>query len=269
MVNKEFKKWCDIAVSLIRFPPDRERVAKELENHMLDHYEALIEKGCAPDDACKQTLEAMGRATEIAWDLGQIHRPFWGWFFRITRRILLILLAVTLVSLCFFEPNTRYRQPKYDGFNPYTDTYLSDETGVTERVMYWEPQKEAKLKGYTWTLTKAVWTHTDFTAPEEENTDVFYFQIEITNPIPWAEKPEILKQLWARDSTGKIYYPMYSGNPGRHLMGGIYHTAPFTYLLDMEIRGFSPEDAQWIEIFYNRDGEEVSFRVLLPGGAAK
>lgn len=269
MIYKDFKQWCNIAVSMIGFPPDRKQVAKELEDHMTDHYEVLLEQGIDPEQAQKQTLEAMGDATELAPVLAAIHRPFWGWCLRITRWALLVLLAATLVSLCFFKPDNRYNQPKTDRFDPYSDTYLSDEVGITERVFYREPGHTVRLNGYTLTLTKVAWTHTEYANPEGKNPDVFHFQIEITNPLFWAEKPELLEQLWAKDSNGKIYYPMNSGPHSGYMRGWIYHTEHSVWLLDMELDGFVPEGAQWIEIFYNRDGKEFCFRVLLPGGVTE
>ena len=268
MIYKDFKQWCHIAVSMIGFPPDRKRVAKELEDHMTDHFEALLELGIDAEQAKSQTLEAMGDATELAPVLAAIHRPFWGWCLRVTRWLLLVLRAATVVSLCFFKPNTRYSQPKFDRFDPYTDTYLSDEKGVTERIFYREPGHTVKLNGYTLTLTKAAWTRTEYIESTWKYPDTFHFQIEITNPLPWSEEPELLMQLWAKDSNGKIYYPMNSGRPREAMYGCIYHPKVSTWLLDMELDGFTPEGVQWIEIFYNRDGKEFCFRVPLSGGAA-
>lgn len=270
MRKKELWQWCSIAVSEILFLPDRNRVFKELADHMDDHYEHLLSEGCDEATAQKRTLEAMGSATEVAAQLGKIHRPFWGYFLQITRRLLLILLAVTVIPLSIYLYNfvsTSYEQPSYGRFDPYQDTYLSDAIGTTQQVMYKTLSQQASCRDYKLTLKEAVWTKTQLFSPAMEKNDL-YFRIEIKNPLPWAEDPDILEHIWGRDSNGKIYYPYASGHPDEgHLNGWIYHTGPSTWLLDMQVYHFAPENAKWIEIYYDRDGTSFSFQISLLGGA--
>lgn len=269
MDKKELWQWCSIAVSEIRFPPDKNRVYKELADHMDDRYENLLAEGCDEATAQKRTLEAMGSATEVAAQLGKIHRPFWGYFLQITRRLLVILLAITVIPLSVFLYNlasTSYRTPSYDRFDPYEDTYLSDAIGTTQRVMYKTLSQQANCRGYRVRLTEAVWTKTQhFTPAAEENN--LYFRMEIKNPLPWAEMPDILENIWGRDSNGNIYYPFASGHPDEgHLSGWCYQTGLTTWVLEMQIINFTPENIKWLEIYYDRDGTSFSFQISLPGG---
>ena len=270
MDKKELWRWCSIAVSEIRFPPDRNRVYKELADHMDDRYEDLLAAGCDKESAEKRTLEAMGNATEVAAQLGRIHRPFWGYFLQITRRLLVILLAITVIPFSIFLYNfagISYKTPSYDRFDPYKDIYLSDSIGTTQRVMHKTFSQQAKCRGYSLKLTEAVWTKTQLFSPAMENNEL-YFRIEIKNPLPWAQEPDILENIWGRDNSGKIYYPFASGHPDEgHLYGRIYHTGPSTWLLDMQVYLFTPENAKWLEIYYNRDGTSFSFQISLPGGS--
>jgi len=269
MDKKELWRWCSIAVSEIRFPPDRNRVFKELADHMDDRYEDLLAAGCDKDTAEKRTLEAMGSATEVAAQLGKIHRPFWGYFLQITRRLLVLLLAITIIPLSIFLYNlttASYKYPSYDRFDPYEDTYLSDNIATTQRVMHKTLSQQAKCHGYKLKLTEAVWTKSQLFSPAMETNDL-YFRIKITNPLPWAEEPNILENIWGRDSNGEVYYPYASGHSDEaHLSGRVYQTGLSTWLLEMQIMNFTPENVEWLEIYYDRDGTSFSFQISLPGG---
>lgn len=261
-----FNKWCEKAVSGIKFPPDKWKVAFELRDHMLDHCESLMEQGYDEPTARDLTIKAMGDVDEIARQLAAIHRPFWGYFLRATRVALVLLLIITIIPFVRFVMSDPYSQPTVHRYDPYTDTYVSDEVGVTTRVMYAEPKQQAKSDGYTFELTRAAWHHTQF-ADEERELDSFRFQIKITNPLPWANEPDIRDQLWAQDSEGMIY-PSWRLETDSCLIGDIYQTAPFTWTMDMWVSGFSSQDAQWLDICYAREGRDLRFRIDLTGGDA-
>ena len=269
MDNYYFNQWCKKAVSGIIFPPDQVTVAEELFDHMMDHYEDLVAQGYDEITARDRTIEAMGDPYEIAPQLAALHRPFWGYFLRATRILLILLLLITVIPFISFLYKAEYSEPETYRYDPYTDTYISDEIGVTTRVMYDEPKQQFKSDGYTLELTQAVWSHTAFADAGEADSDMFCFRIEITNPLPWADEPDILQWIYAQDSEGNIYAPWCSGITGRYLTtGGIYHTNPFTWTLDLYVSGFCSQNADWLDICYNRDGREFKLRIDLPGGDA-
>lgn len=267
MVNYTFRKWCEKAVCRIAFPPDRRKVEQELLDHLYDHFDTLIGQGYDREEARKQTLEAMGDAGELAAQFAAIHRPFWGYFLRATRILLVLLLAITVIPFIRFACSSACSEPQSGRFDPYSEVYLSDSVGITTRVLYSEPGQKVQWDGYTIKFSRAAWTNTQFASGEREALDRFYFQIEITNPRPWAEEPDIRQWIWARDSEGNVYFPFGAGTEGMHLSGNIYHTKPLTWLMDMQVYNFSSQDAEWIEICYNREGRTFAFRVELPGGA--
>lgn len=271
MDNWHFNKWCEKAVSGIVFPPDRWNVAMELRDHMQDHCADLMEQGYDEPTARDLTLKAMGDVDEIARQLAAIHRPFWGYFLRATRRILVLLLIITVIPFICFILKPTYSQPEnlWYGYDPYTDTHLSDEGAVSTRIMYGEPKQQFKSDGYTLELTRAAWIYTDFTDEAKVDMDLLCFQIEITNSLPWAEEPDIRQWIWAQDSEGNTYAPWCSAVPGKHLLGQIYHSAPFTWTLEMLTNDFCSQNADWIDICYSRDGRQFRFRIDLPGGDAQ
>lgn len=264
-----FDQWCKKAVSGIVFPPDQSTVSKELFDHMTDHYENLIVQGYDEITARNRTIEAMGDPYVIARQLAAIHHPFWGYFLRATRILLALILIITVIPFINFIRTTEYSQPEVYRYDPYVDTYISDEVGVSTRVMYDEPKQQFKSDGYTLELTRAAWMHTDFADENMIDVDYFCFQIEITTPLPWAEEPNILQWIWAQDSEGEFYAPWCSSISGKHLLGNIYRSAPCTWTLEMCFSGFSSQNADWIDICYNRDGRQFKFRIDLPGGDAR
>ena len=274
MLNHKTKQWCEKAVSEIIFPPDKEKVYLELADHIYDHYDYLIEQGYDKDAAIERTFEAMGDPFAIAYQLGRIHHPFWGYFLRCTRILLAALFAITVITFAVDVYETLSLQdtpvseytPRYD---PYVDSYVSDDVGITTRLMYKEPRQRRQSDGYTLELTRAAWSRTQYTDPEKKDHDSFVFQIEISNPLPWACAPNICDYLWAKDSLGNLYYLMNSGIAGMHMVGNITKTASQTWTLDMWLYGFASQDADWIDIYYDRDGRNIKFRIDLPGGEAQ
>ena len=270
-LNRKFESWCLKAIAPIRCPPDQDAVMAELYAHMLDHYDALLEAGISREEAEQRTLAAMGSAEEIAPQLAAVHHPFWGWLLWGTRIVLVLILCAAVFFAVPYLRHASYFGPDWDRYSPYEDTYISDEVGVTERLFCAEPNQSAEASGYTLALTRAARWHTDFADDSLEDLDTFRFQIKVFNPRPWARMPEFQKWLWAEDSLGNYYYPFYldnphAGDPG--ISGNSYHTAPFTYTLDMWLSNFCSGGADWIDIHYDRSGRDIVFRIDLTGGDA-
>ena len=272
MLNHRTKQWCERAVSGIEFPPDKKEVYQELANHIYDHYDYLIEQGCDRDTAIERAIEAMGDPYVIARQLAEIHRPFWGYFLRAARILLVATFAIAIIPLSIFVYNYYSQSPKNElpsRYDPFEDSYVSDEICITERVMYLEPRQVRKSDGYTLTLTRVAWSNTQYADPTIEGSESFCFQLEIFNPLPWADEPNIDIFLWAKDSEGNLYYPMTSGVTSAFLSGDMEKTAPLTWTLEMWLNNFCSQDAKWIDIYYNRDGRNIRFHIDLRGGDTK
>ena len=85
--------WVEEATRKIRFKPDRAAVARELLGHIQDLQEKYKGQGLSPYDAEMQATEDMGDPAAIADELGRLHRPYWGWLWRLSQWTLGILLA--------------------------------------------------------------------------------------------------------------------------------------------------------------------------------
>lgn len=273
----DFRVWCENAVDGIVFPPDRKQVYEELLSHLYDHYDDFVAQGMDRETACQAALDAMGDAREIAPQLAAIHRPFWGYFLRFTRVLLVLSLCAAVLCGGFWMRYVNdYAQP-YEGdsvnpFDPYAKTQHDSLYTTQTRTFYAEPNQSAESDGYTLTLTRAaLWSI--YHLNEEKNSqnhDCLYFQIEVFNPRPWAEHREMGHWFWGVDSLGNVYDSFHKGiiNYAPYISCHGYHTAPLTYTYDMYIGDYRSQEAEWIEFHYDRSGRDIVFHVDLTGGEA-
>ena len=264
-----FKCWCDDAVSGIIFPPDRQKVADELYQHMEDHCEALISQGMDKEEAVKSTVAAMGDAWEIAPQLAAIHRPFWGYFLRVTRVLLVILLLATAIPLGRSIRDTYYWEPKFWGFDAYDPDAYAEEGHTLLRLT--EPNCSVRSDGYTFTITDAAqWYHNSTDdAGNAQSNGVLCCRMVVSTPLPWADQADIFHSLWAEDSLGNRYHSVtdYEGAiDGQYLFTGGNETSPFTSVYQIWVNNYEYEDAEWFIIHYDRDGRDLSWCIDLTGG---
>ena len=264
-----FKCWCSDAVSGIIFPPDQRKVSEELYHHLEDHYEALVEQGMDKEEAVKATLAAMGDAREIAPQLAAIHRPFWGYFLRVTRILLIIFLLATAVPLGKFIYNAYYWEPSVWGFDAYDpDAYA--EKGHT-LLQLTEPNCSVKSDGYSFTITDAAqWYYNSADdAGSAQSRGIFCCRMVVFNPLPWAEEADIGDLFWAEDNLGNRYHSIYDYEGaigGQYLFTSSNETSPFTSVCQIWVNNYEFEGVEWFTIHYDRDGRDLTWSIDLTGG---
>lgn len=267
MKDWKLTNWCSVATQIIRYTPDREAVFLELRQHLDERSDSFLAKGMTKEEAIEKTLEVMGNPYELSVTLGQIHRPFWGYAYSISKVLAIIIviaaLVFTVANVALSLINKEYTQPFYSSYSPpYTDT----ETEHLKRVGLWEQSDNFSFGGYTYHLEKsALWDN------KLEGSDILRAQIRVTNYLPWAAKPVIGDYLEAVDNLGNHYVnSMYNHNSQAHSFYGdpVAHTAPFVWLLEIDIRSPDFTGVEWIEIqsIYNRD---FALRIDLTGGGAQ
>ena len=264
METYEFRRWCDKAVSGILFPPDRETVYRELMNHIEDHFDYLVEQGIDEPTARQMAVEAMGDALEIAPQLAEIHRPFWGKFLYATRAILIIAAIITVIPLFIYAGETIYFPPMWTDWNVFSEASYGGDTGRTLLHLS-EPNITRRSDGYAFTLTDAV-----FWQDEETDSSCFFVYMKEFHPLPWADHSAAGSWFWAEDSLGNVYACDFS--PRTDETPAVYSTSSqtdlFTCTYALWINDHVPLDAEWIDFRYTRDGRNLAFRVDLNGGDA-
>lgn len=259
------RRWAENAVSGIIFSGDKRKVYEELMAHMEDHRDALMEQGMTEKEACQAVEKAMGDPFAVAKDLAEIHRPFWGYFLRATRVILVLLLIITLFPLDTFLQKRLFENPHFRGWDVYdTDSYGGD----TNRVLLHSSRQDSSFEsdGYTFIATKAVvfWE-------EEYDRTTFQCRVEEFNPRPWATHVETGHWFWAEDSNGIYYYSHYETaqdeNPRKPAIYSNVVEGVLTDTYDFWINGFP--GAEWVKIHYTRDGRDETLFINLAGGGVK
>lgn len=267
MRHYKFEDWCHNAVSGIGFPPDRDKVYRELYNHLEDRYEALREH-LEPGLAEIAVIEAMGDAFIVRKQLAEIHRPFWGYFLRATRWILAVVLVITLIPVASYLLDLDYRSASHHDYDIYNPKNYGGDTDRT-LLLLTEPDITFKDSGYTYTVTDAVVWKDIY---EGEERAFLYLRLKQFNPRFWATFPDWrnypLYDLYAVDSQGRYYYSMNEWAEPEAinvcLSGG--QTGPLTHEYTIWINRIQLENNDWIEFRYDRDGRDHSIRIYLPGG---
>ncbi len=264
------EQWCDDAVSYIRFKPDRPPVRQELLEHMQDKYDGYIREGMPPAQAESRVVKEMGSDRETGLLLRKIHKPYLGWVWRCTQWALAIALILAVYHGIRWAGDLHISDgPPILGRDPYQTTAYEHEYGSGERVWYLEPNCSDKSDGYTFTVTKAAyWTGTCTDESGTRDTNGFYFLLEVTNPRPWAGYTDAPRWLYAVDSLDHYYYACNESDRSTEgtVVGNGARTGLFTYTWAMWIEDYVSQDADWLELRYDKEGRDVALRIDLTGG---
>ena len=145
--------WLSVATAEIRFPPDQKAVRRELEGHLEDKKAAYLAQGRTLFEAETAATEDMGDPEELAKELGRIHRPWWGYIWRASKVLLILVLIMTVTELWinrdYFQILSRPELPEEEIYT--TESGL--EWTVLER---WRPAGAKKLGSYRFT-SPMVW----------------------------------------------------------------------------------------------------------------
>jgi hypothetical protein len=274
MNSEKFFTWCRVAVKGIKYRPDRDAVHAELYEHLEDRYESFRCRGLAHEESIDKTLEAMGSAEELAPLLAKAHRPFWAYMLWVSRVLLIIAIAITVLPLGQFirENNTINASfgtlNLFHEYDPYADSEYIGEFKSAKRMLYLEPNCTARIDSYTVRVTKAAqWRH-DLT--NWGPNDWFYIRLEATNPFPWEELDQnIAGFFWAEDSLGNHYYSnverTYTYNES-YVAGYRKISGLFSHIVELTLVKPVSQDARWIDLHYDRDGRNFVLRIDLTGG---
>lgn len=275
-MNTRFDWWCKTAVDQIRYGPDRKAVYEELYAHLEDRYEAELEHRETPEEAVDAALKAMGSAAELAPQLAAIHRPFWGYVLTVTRWMLrfgiLVLAFVMIIFAMGHSPSEQHVSWFYQNPGEELVNKWEDGAGESRRVMDSDPDSRDTSDGFIFDVSRAVMTFSDHFTDDEEDAYYFYFQIDVYSFFHWSQLHELpIHDFWAVDSLGNVYCSfndyVYTGE--KAVSGNLNREGPFSYTMDLWLVNFCSEEAEWIEIRYDREGRDITLRIDLTGGAGE
>ena len=283
MDNISWKSWAFRVCSHIRFKPDRGAVEEELLAHLEDKAETILrEENVTVSEAEKQALAAMGDADEVGRQLAAVHKPWLGYLWLWSRRVLIVcVVAAVWLSLGFsqrvgfWESDLRWWQ-EYPGYNANREHYT-----ITEL----SPECRDESDGYTFTVPAAAVIHNEtFLRQEEVEGEVYeytvedntalYLTVRATSWLPRTEECDAFRDFYAVDDLGNHYWSYwcrddpdvtYTQSFRRSLTGNAYATGLWTSEYEASINTIDPA-ASWIELRYDRDGRDVRLRIDLTGG---
>lgn len=275
-MSKRFDWWCRTAVDQIRYGPDRKEVYQELYAHLIDRYDAEIERFDEPGEAEEAVLRAMGDANELAVQLAAVHRPFWGYVLTLSRWVLRIAIGlVVLVAVLFL----RYNYPT----EPYENWYdarpgepLVNEfeggTGKGYRVLDIDPDARDSSDGFVFDVSRASMMYYDDYLDDAFDGYSFRVDVRVSSFFQWAELRHIPdNDFWAVDSLGNVYASY--NNDGytwqKAVYGNVYGTGFFSHTIKLWFSNFCSQDAEWIELRYDRSGRDIRLRIDLRGGGTE
>lgn len=271
MNHEKFFTWCRIAVKGIKYRPERDQVHKELYEHLEDRYESFRSRGWEQEEAVDKTIEAMGSAEDLAPQLAKIYNPFWPYMLLVSRIVLIILVVITIIPFALylheqFELDTSpYSIREY---NVFRDVAYQSESQSAKRMLYLKPGRSVSIDGYTVTATKAAWWRTEYPGGSEE--DRFYIYMDVNGLLPWEEiNFTAPSRMWAEDSLGNHYYGMYEHAYASEsmLIGTAKRSGMFSYTFELMLADYVSQDAEYIDLHYDRDGRDFALRIYLTGGA--
>ncbi len=272
MENIEFSRWCLKATWRIGFPPDRKRVRQEYLNHMTDHYDALIESGVDRLEARRLVLESMGDPDEVAPLLAAIHRPFWGYFLRVSRIVAIVLLCISLLPIYRYAKDLQFEETaNMRDFDIYSESSYGGDTGRTLHHLS-QPNLSFCSDGSRFVITDAALI--TFPVPNDKGElTALYIRMDQTGWLPAEQRDEYFDFFnipgWfsARDSLGNVYpsYMEQNDYDVNAVIPASVQSGIFTYTHELWINYF-PTDAQWVELCYERDGRSFTLRIDLTGG---
>ena len=273
MEIKKFRDWSFNATSRIGFPPDRKKVQQELYDHMTDHCEELLLRGTDQKTAEAVTVEAMGDPMEIAPLLGEIHRPFWGYFLRFLRVALVLLLILSLAPVAEYLWDI-YATPMWFIYDTETGVCAADVE--IDSVQVFQAEDSFRSDSAVFSLTEAsLWSGTG--SGSQEPFSSLTFRIEQVNLFPYGfDRPYFstvlapLSWMWAEDDLGNHYYS-YMERGSDPDSGELYlqvhgsQTGLMTYTYEFWVNDF-PGEVQWLALHYDRDGRDYVMYIDLSGG---
>ena len=270
MNSKKFFDWCRVAVCKIRYKPDRDAVHKELYEHMEDRYTSYLENGYNSADAEAMTVNTMGDPAEVAHYLGKTHKSIWVVILTLSRIALVVTLLMGLTHLingCGRWMDDLLLQYQYS---------LSGAKWAESNIVYTiEPNVATATEAYVFKAEKAMLQDLG------EGRDAHLY-VQLSARVlsdEWECSQESINSLdfmecfWAIDNQGNYYYSereSYRYNEPAILGSFNYQQRSSNeFVYNLQIYSVPKEDFEWIELHYDRAGQNVILRIELPGGASK
>ena len=264
-LGNQAEDWIRRAAGGIRFGPDRRDAEQELREHIADRAGTLVRvRGLDPEEAETEALKRMGDADVLRQELSAVHRPLWGYLWRLSQVLLRTELAITVILILGL---VLLASRDWE----IGDAVFGDWDGRSGRVAlaseYSPSEEKAEVDGWTITMERA--------GRKEDGT--LHMDLKSFCWKPWLKFARFTQRLTAVDSQGRIYPNLGNWTQDREATGiwgqanqgngGILSSLPHLFTQDyiVEVLGVSP-DAEWIRLEYDFMGRSFTMTQNLTGG---
>lgn len=251
-------QWLDQATAGIRFKPDREAVRNELEAHLED--KALdfwrIFPAITMEEAWERAASEMGDPEEVGRELARLHKPWLGYFWRLSQMLLgaaLVWLVVAAVPLAWNWLNPREPEAEASVW-----TY--------EAEIPFSSQGPVQAGGYT--------LQVEGTLKIIEENDVGELALTWTafRPLVWEEPTSHL--YWqAEDNLGNVYFShadldlaIYAAETYRYVPATTWERSGLGWTGRSQVWNV-PREAQWVRLILDFDEEPITIVLEREEGA--
>lgn len=202
---------------------EREAIRQELEEHLSDHQEVLMERGASAEEAEAKAVAAMGEAAAIGQQWNVQLSPLWLWVGRLCKTAAILLILGMLMPLGFkiygLSQNfsARWSSEPMDGWK-------ETEALWSEKVDLREPFADQMIRFFQVSLVEEPWTD------REGHTGDYRVELHVLayaqNPLKPALNMNILSDVTCNGETGvgggfgsqgvtawSIQYPIQPGAP--------------------------------------------------------
>ena len=202
---------------------EREAIRQELEEHLSDHQEVLMERGASAEEAEAQAVTAMGEAAAIGQQWNAQLSPFWLWVGRLCKTAAILLILGMLLPLLFTiyslsqNLSARWSSEPMDGWK-------EPEALWSENVDLREPFADQILRFFRVSLVEEPWTGRDGSTGNYQV--VLNVLAYAKNPLKPAINMHIVSGITCNGETGlaggssgggscawRIQYPIQPGAP--------------------------------------------------------
>ena len=257
------RRWCSDATLGIRVSPDKELVAQEIYDHIYDRMALLILEGMDGDSAEQAVMALMGNPLDVNAPLGRLHRPFWTLALRWAQRVMAVLTVLCLFTYGLHYLETVFFRNTIVEFDSSAPPALS---GTHQLLWQDKIRVTQSAEGYRIRAYQTSLWHT--TSLDGDGRELLNIQLKIINPIPWSQEPDFGSWIWAEDNLGNRYVSGGLDTPAMEpaIQAIQYHTGATTYILDLWIFRYVSQNADWLDLHYDRDGRDLTLRIPLSGG---
>lgn len=254
--------WVAQATRKIRFAPDRKAVDRELTAHIEDLQKKYEGQGLSPYDAEMKATEEMGDPEDIAEELGRLHKPYFGWLWRLSQWILGITVVIAAFTVIPYLFSLTSSLPTYQPQLPEAVETWEYADGVQRTVTLlqsWEPEGDTDFGNYNFTvpmawLTKSdTWTSGDSTVyPESYELTVVLQASTWRFWEPISSSQYMLLSNEAVDSDGNRYgrweTGLFSEETHRNYFCNSYSNGISTVYYEVFLDLPSAEAPDWVDI---------------------